>query len=129
MRRATQKNASGQLFKGVKEVTQSSHIRNLIKEQFRLTGFVRCLLHRGLGGHLAAPQRTLTFNRWQTQKTSNPGKNFIFLNGPIPASFSNSFSSFRTVQLLKNLAASGIQTRIVIAVGKIADHYTTTTAR
>ena len=38
------------------------------------------------------------------------------------------FSSFLTVQLLKTLAASGIQTRFVGAVGKNADHYTTTTA-
>ena len=39
------------------------------------------------------------------------------------------FSPFRTVQLLKNLAASGIRTRIVGAVGENADHYTTTTAQ
>ena len=39
------------------------------------------------------------------------------------------FSSFRAVQLLKNLAASGIRTQIVRAVGKNADHYTTTTAQ
>ena len=38
------------------------------------------------------------------------------------------FLSFCTVQLQKNLAASGIRTRIVGAVGKNADHYTTTTA-
>ena len=38
------------------------------------------------------------------------------------------FSSFLTVQLLKNLAARVIQTRIVGAVGENADHYTTTTA-
>ena len=37
-------------------------------------------------------------------------------------------SSFRTVQLLKKLAASGIRTQIVRAVGENADHYTTTTA-
>ena len=39
------------------------------------------------------------------------------------------FSSYRTAQLLKNLAASGIRTRIVGAVGENADHYTTTTAQ
>ena len=39
------------------------------------------------------------------------------------------FSSFRTVQLLKNVAASGIRTRIVRAVGENADHYATTTAQ
>ena len=38
------------------------------------------------------------------------------------------FSSFRTVQLLKNLAASKIRTQIVGAVGENADHYTTTAA-
>ena len=38
------------------------------------------------------------------------------------------FLSFRTVQLLKNLAASGIQTWIVRAVGENADHNTTTMA-
>ena len=38
------------------------------------------------------------------------------------------FSSFCTVQLLKNFGASGIRTRIVGAVGENADHYTTTTA-
>ena len=38
------------------------------------------------------------------------------------------FSSFRTVQLLKNLAASGIRTQIFGAVGENTDHYTTTTA-
>ena len=39
------------------------------------------------------------------------------------------FLSFHTVQLLKNLAASGIRTRIVRAEGENADHYTTTTAQ
>ena len=39
------------------------------------------------------------------------------------------FLSFRTVQLLKNLAASWIQTRIVGAVGENADHYTTITTQ
>ena len=39
------------------------------------------------------------------------------------------FSSFRTVQLLKNLAANGIRTQIDGAVGKNADHYTTTTSQ
>ena len=36
------------------------------------------------------------------------------------------FLSFLTVQLLKNLAASGIRTRIVGAVAENADYYTTT---
>ena len=50
-----------------------------------------------------------------------------FFNGPFPASF-RLFLSFRTVQLLKNLAASGIRTRIIGTVDENADHYTTTTA-
>ena len=36
------------------------------------------------------------------------------------------FRLFRTVQLLKNLQASRIWTRIVGAVGENTDHYTTT---
>ena len=39
------------------------------------------------------------------------------------------FSSFRTEQSLKNLAASGIRTWIIGAVGENADHSTTTTAQ
>ena len=39
------------------------------------------------------------------------------------------FSSFLTVHLLKNLAASGIRTRIVGAVVEKADRFTTTTAQ
>ena len=39
------------------------------------------------------------------------------------------FSTFRTVQLLKNLAASRIRTLILGDVGKNADHYTTTSSR
>ena len=58
----------------------------------------------------------------------DPCINVIFLNGPFLASFCL-FSSFCTVQLLKNLGASRIQTRIVGAEGENADHYTTTTAR
>ena len=54
---------------------------------------------------------------------------FVFFKWDIPGLFFVYFRLFlQQVQLLKNLAASGIRTRIFGAVGENADHYTTTTA-
>ena len=53
----------------------------------------------------------------------------VFLNGPHSRHIFCLYLSFRTVQLLKNLAASLIQTPITREVGGNADHYTTITTQ